>query len=59
MYLNKINPDVENTFIVYKQRNIVDKFINLKPTTQNFDAIIATLNRTKSSFLNLLEPAHE
>ena len=59
MYLNKINPDVENTFIVYKQRNIVDKFINLKPTAQNFDAIIATLNRTKSSFLNLLEPAHE
>lgn len=59
MNLNKINPDVENTFIVYKQRNIVDKFINLKPTEENFVSIKKTLNRTQSNYLLLPEPEHE
>ena len=34
--LNKINPDLENTFIVYKNRTIIDKFIDLKPSEENF-----------------------
>lgn len=59
VYLNKINPAVENTFIVYKQRNIVDKYINLQATSQNFALLTAALNRTSSSFNNLPEPPHE
>lgn len=34
--LNKINPDLENTFVVYKNRAIIDKFIDLKPSKENF-----------------------
>lgn len=59
VYLNKINPAVENTFIVYKQRNIVDKYINLQATSQNFALLTAALNRTSSSFNNLPEPPHK
>jgi protocatechuate 3,4-dioxygenase beta subunit len=57
--LNKINAEVENTFIVYRHRTIVDKFINLKPTEENFKKISAALDRTKSVYFDLPEPKHE
>lgn len=57
--LNKINPDAENTFIIYRHRTIVDKFINLKPTEENFLRITEALNKTKSNFFDLPEPKHE
>jgi protocatechuate 3,4-dioxygenase beta subunit len=57
--LNKINPDVENTFVIYRHRTIVDKFINLKPTEENFKKISESLNRTRSEFFDLPEPKHE
>ena len=57
--LNKINPAVENTFIVYRHRTIVDKFIDLKPTADNFKKIAATLDKTTSEYFHLPEPKHE
>lgn len=57
--LNKINPHVANTFIIYKHRNIVDKYIDLKPTVESFEKISAALNRTKGFYFDLSEPAHE
>ncbi|MFZ6025160.1 MAG: intradiol ring-cleavage dioxygenase [Bacteroidota bacterium] len=57
--LNKLNPAVENTFIVYRQRNIIDKYIDLKPTSENFRRIIETLDKTKSSYFHLAEPLHD
>jgi protocatechuate 3,4-dioxygenase, beta subunit len=57
--LNKINPSVENTFIVYRHRAIIDKFIDLKPTTENFKLISNTLDKTKSEYFNLEEPKHD
>jgi protocatechuate 3,4-dioxygenase beta subunit len=57
--LNKINPDVENTFIVYRHRSIVDKFIELEPTADNFEMISNTLDKTKSDYFNLSEPKYE
>lgn len=56
--LNKINPEVENTFIIYRHRTIIDKFIAIKPTTANFNLISNTLNKTKSEYFNLAEPLH-
>ncbi|QCX39410.1 intradiol ring-cleavage dioxygenase [Aureibaculum algae] len=56
--LNKINPDVENTFIMYRQRTIIDKFVNLKPTRKNYKLISQTLDKTKSEFFNIQEPKH-
>lgn len=57
--LNKINPQVENTFIIYKHRNIVDKYIDLKPSEENFKIISNSLNKTQGNFFNLPEPKYE
>lgn len=57
--LNKINPQVENTFIVYKHRSIIDKYIDLKPTMENFKLLSETLNRTKGEYFELFEPKHD
>ncbi len=57
--LNKINPGVENTFIIYRHRSIVDKFIDIKPTSDNFKIISTVLDKTKSAYFDLPEPKHE
>lgn len=54
--LNKINPNTENTFIIYRNRNIIDKYINFKPTPENFKKIINLLDQTKSDYFFLKEP---
>lgn len=58
VHLNKINPDAENTFIIYRHRIIVDTFTNLAANQQNFDKINAALKRTEGMFNNLPEPPH-
>ncbi len=57
--LNKINPSVENTFVIFKHRSIIEKFINLKATADNFKIISSTLEKTKGDFFNLSEPKHD
>lgn len=39
IYLNHINPDVDNTMLLYKRSRIIGKFVNLKPTADNFQSI--------------------
>jgi protocatechuate 3,4-dioxygenase, beta subunit len=39
IYLNQINPDVDNTMLLYKRSRIIGKFVNLKPTADNFQSI--------------------
>lgn len=57
--LNKINSDVENTFVIFKHRTIIDKFINFKATADNFKIISSTLDKTKGDYFNLPEPKHD
>ncbi|QHT69879.1 intradiol ring-cleavage dioxygenase [Rhodocytophaga rosea] len=57
--LNKINPEVENTFVVYRHRIIIDKYINLKPTLENFKLLSSILDTTQSEYFNLPTPGHE
>ena len=57
--LNKINPEVENSVIMYNHRNIVDKYISLQPTTENFQMITNALDKNKSKFFYLPEPKNE
>lgn len=59
VYLNKINASVDNTFIIYRHRTIVDKYVNLKPTEQNFKLIAEILDKTKGNYFDLNEPKHE
>ena len=56
--LNKINPTVENTFIIFRHRAIIEKYIDLKATTENLKLISNTLDKTKGDYFNLSEPAH-
>lgn len=48
--LSKIKQDEENTFIIYRNRSIIDKFINLKPTEENFKLLSKTLDTTKGDY---------
>ena len=57
--LNKINSKAKNTFIIYKHRNIVDKYINLKPTHENFKMLQNSLDKTQGGYFDLPEPKHE
>lgn len=57
--LNKINPETENTFIIFRRGNIIDKYINFKPTTQNFKLLYDILNKTKGEYFDLPEPKYE
>jgi protocatechuate 3,4-dioxygenase, beta subunit len=57
--LNRINPVVENTFVIYRHRTIIDKFINLKASAHNFTTISSTLDKTKGDYFNLSEPKHD
>jgi len=56
--LNKINPEVENTFVIYRHRAIIAKFVNLKPTKENYKLISQTLDKTKNEYFNLSVPKH-
>ncbi len=57
--LNKINSSVENTFVIFRHRTIIDKYINIKPTSENFRLITESLDKTRSEYFNLPEPKHE
>ena len=48
--LNKINPSVKNTFIIYRHRNIIDKYVNLDANPSNFRTISKVLDQTVSKF---------
>ena len=56
--LNKINPLAENTIIIYRHRTIIDKYINLKPTANNFQQIQQTLDQTSGANFTLPEIMH-
>lgn len=58
VFLNKINPSVENTFIIYRNRNIFGKYINLSPTSENFKHISTVLDQNKSTYADLPEPVY-
>jgi len=57
--LNKIDPNVENTIIIYKHRRIVGKFINLSPTEENFKKIKAVIETSKGKYFGLKGLLHD
>jgi protocatechuate 3,4-dioxygenase beta subunit len=56
--LNKINASSENTFVIYKHRSIVEKYLNLKALPENFTKISDALDRTQGKYFNLQEPKY-
>lgn len=51
--LSKINQNSENTFVIYRNRTIIDKFINLKPTDENFKLLAKELDTSKGDYFDL------
>ena len=56
--LNSINPNVANTFVIYRHRRIVDKYVDLPPNPANFAKLSTVLTQTKGDFFDLKEPPH-
>ncbi|WP_431137116.1 intradiol ring-cleavage dioxygenase [Psychroserpens mesophilus] len=56
IYLNNINPDVENTFLIYKRSNIIDKYVNFKPNEDNYNTIKKRLEKTTNEYFKLSRP---
>jgi protocatechuate 3,4-dioxygenase beta subunit len=50
--LCNINPEVKNTFIIYRNRNIIDKYVNLEPTEKNFRTISNILDSNKGDYFD-------
>lgn len=51
--LAKINPELENTFLLYRRSNVIGRYFNLKPTTENFSMIIKRLDETINEYFAL------
>jgi protocatechuate 3,4-dioxygenase beta subunit len=59
VHLNTINPEAENTIVIFKHRTIVEKFVNLKPTPENFIRIQQVLARTRGNYSHLKTLPHD
>lgn len=53
VYLNRVNPNTDNTFLLYKRSRVFDKYINLKPTKENFELIGKRLDQSVNEYFNL------
>lgn len=43
VHLNQIDPNITNTFIIYKNRIIIDKYTDLRPTEQNLKRLFTKI----------------
>ena len=60
VFFNKINPDVGNTFIIYQQGEIVDKYVDIAANADNFNRIVSTIDKpTMTEILNVKAPSHQ
>ncbi len=57
--LNRINPQAANTILIYKRSRIVDKFINLKQTGENFNQVRKRLDATINEYFALPKPSQD
>lgn len=57
--LNKINQEVENTFIIFKRSRIVDKYINLKANQDNYNLISDRLDQKINEYFDLPKNGEE
>ena len=56
IHLNRINPNVTNTFFLYKRSNIFEKYVDLKPSQENFKKIVERLDKSANEYFKLSKP---
>jgi protocatechuate 3,4-dioxygenase beta subunit len=59
VHLNKIDPNVDNTFFIYKRSNIIDKYVDLRPNQENFERISETLDKSANEYFKLSKGRNE
>lgn len=57
--LNQISKNANNTFVIYKNRRIIDKKINLMASKENFALISDILNKTRNEYFFLKSLPHD
>jgi len=57
--LNQISMDANNTFVIYKNRRIIGKKINLIASKENFAIISDMLNKTRNEYFYLKSLPHD
>ena len=53
IHLARVNQRAVNTFILYKRSNIIDKFVNLEPSPENFSLLSQRLNQTINDYFRM------
>jgi protocatechuate 3,4-dioxygenase beta subunit len=53
VYLTKIDPEATNTFIIYKNRNIIGNYMNFQATAENFKQVETMLNKHENAYFKL------
>ena len=53
VYLTKIDSEAINTFIIYKNRNIIGKYVNFQATAENFKQVESMLSKHENAYFNL------
>ncbi|MGB3466473.1 MAG: intradiol ring-cleavage dioxygenase [Cyclobacteriaceae bacterium] len=56
VYLNKIDPTVGNTFLIYRRSKIIGKYMDLQPKQQNFEKLTKRLDDTVNEYFRLARP---
>ncbi|MBK8505736.1 MAG: intradiol ring-cleavage dioxygenase [Saprospiraceae bacterium] len=51
--LNLVNPEVDNTFLIYKRSTVVENLVDLKPSVQNFALISQRLDDAINEYFDL------
>ncbi len=59
VYLNRISPEAENTFVVFRNRRIIQTWANLKPGEEAFTAIGQLLQQRAGNFFGLPGLPHD
>ena len=59
IHLNKIDPDVQNTILIYRRSNVIAKFVNLQPNQKNFELVSNRLDETTNEYFDLPRPKKE
>ncbi|WP_179346696.1 dioxygenase family protein [Winogradskyella ursingii] len=59
VHLNKIDPNVRNTILLYKRSTIIEKYVDLKPNQKNFKKISERLDETANQYFKLSRPKQE
>lgn len=59
VHLNRIDPDVRNTFVLYKRSRVIATFTDLEPTEASFALIRERLDASVNEFFDLPKPGRE